>query len=397
MVREVIPPGWEQTFPGGADQGFEVTVGSGGLNVAFDFGNVRADDYGDAPESYGTAAADQGPSHPILSGLYLGAGVDADSDGVPSVGADSDDLNRLVDDEDGIRFTGVVFPGSTSTVQVTVETGGNSSGLLNAWIDFNRNGVFDSSEKIFSNRLLAEDVHELTFNVPTTAIPGLSYARFRYGYTRGQGPLGPDTAGEVEDYQVRILGNTPDAVEDQFTVPQNSTSNRLNVLANDIPSRNGPIFDRLDHDPQSGRTCLDHHRRQRVELHARRGFFGAETFFYTIIDRQGVTDTASVTVTVLPVFVNPIAVDDSFDVQENSTENVLNVLANDFSGKSPPIAIVDVLSRAGIAEIDDRGTTDPRDDVVLYTPDAGWDDRPVPVHRRRRERSPRHGDSHHPH
>ena len=69
---------------------------------------------------------------------------------------------------------------------------------------------------------------------------------------------------------------------------------------------------------------------------------------------------------------NPIVVDDSFDVQENSTNNVLNVLANDFSGQSPPIAIVEVLQPSvGIAEIDDRGTTDPRDDVILYTPDAG--------------------------
>ena len=59
----------------------------------------------------------------------------------------------------------------------------------------------------------------------------------------------------------------------------------------------------------------------------------------------------------LPVFVNPIAVDDSFDVQENSTSNVLNVLANDFSGQAPPITIVDVLQPSvGIAEIDDRGT-----------------------------------------
>ena len=119
-------------------------------------------------------------------------------------------------------------------------------------------------------------------------------------------------------------------------------------------------YDRLDHDPQSGWTCLDHHRRQRVSYSPRRGFFGTETFLYTIIDRQGATDTAAVTVTVLPVFVNPIVVDDSFDVQENSTSNVLNVLANDFSGQAPPIAIVEVLQPSvGIAEIDDRGTTDP--------------------------------------
>ena len=243
-------------------------MGSGGLNVTFDFGNVRADDYGDAPESYGTAAVDQGPSHPILSGLYLGAGVDAESDGVPSVGADSDDLNRRWMTRTGSASPVRCFRVPRRRSKSPSTTGGNSAGLLNAWIDFNRNGVFDSGEKIFSDQSLKEGVHELTFTVPTTAVPGLSYARFRYGYTRDQGPLGPDTAGEVEDYQVRILGNTPDAVEDQFTVPQNSTSNRLNVLANDIPSRNGPITIVSTTTPNQGGRVLITTDGSALSLHA---------------------------------------------------------------------------------------------------------------------------------
>ena len=58
-------------------------------------------DFGDAPFYYGTLRADAGAKHRIGSGLYLGALIDWEYDGQPSVGADGDDLNWL-DDDDGI-------------------------------------------------------------------------------------------------------------------------------------------------------------------------------------------------------------------------------------------------------------------------------------------------------
>lgn len=345
MVREVITPGWEQTYPGGADQGHWVTVESGALNVSLDFGNARLEDYSNAPSSFATGM------HPIVPDFHLGV------------------LNRV---DDGVLFTSALSPGSTATVRVTTTVGANSPGRLNAWIDFNQNGRFDSNEKVFHDVRLTEGTHDLTFTVPQTAVPGLSQASFRYGYMRSLSVTADDFAGEVEDFEVRILGNVPDAMDDQFTVAQNSTSNRLNVLANDVPSRNGPISIVAVTTPNQGGQVLIVSGGTALNYTPRRGFFGTETFFYTIIDQAGITDTATVTVTVLPVFVNPIAVDDSFDVLENSVRNVFNVLANDFSGQRPPITIVQVLQPSvGTAEIDDRGTEDPRDDVILYTPDPG--------------------------
>jgi hypothetical protein len=60
-------------------------------------------DYGDAPASYGTLLADDGARHQIVSGFHLGATVDADFDGQPTIGADGDDNDGL-DDEDGVVF-----------------------------------------------------------------------------------------------------------------------------------------------------------------------------------------------------------------------------------------------------------------------------------------------------
>jgi hypothetical protein len=52
-------------------------------------------DYGDAPNSYLTTKAVDGPRHVIFPSinLYLGAGVDADPDGRPSAGATGDDAD----------------------------------------------------------------------------------------------------------------------------------------------------------------------------------------------------------------------------------------------------------------------------------------------------------------
>jgi hypothetical protein len=380
MIREAVPAGWEQTLPGGSTQAYAVTISSGTLNLSLDFGNAKLDDFSDAPASYGVI------SHPILPGLNLGAAVDGEVAAAVSANADGDDLNKTTNDDDGIKFNSTVYPGahvtydviattsysSTVTGSTTPTTITNGAGRLNAWVDFNRNGTFEDSEKVASDLKLLGGVHSLAFDVPANATPGLTMARFRYGYTRNQTPTGSDIAGEVEDYQIRILGATPDAVDDVFSVPQNSNSTRLNVLANDITSYNGPIKVTSATSPSQGGTVIVAADGSSVSYKPLRGWFGTDTFKYTIEDQNGVPDEATVTVNVLPNFANPIAADDSFDVPEDSVDNSLDVLKNDFAGQRPPIEIVEVLNPIyGTAVLDDKGTSSPSDDVILYTPAAG--------------------------
>ncbi len=389
FVRQVIPAGFAQTFPTN-NGGFQVTIVTGSLNANFEFGNTAAEDWGDAPASYRTLAADNGAVHGSLPGFFLGASVDLESDGKPSATADGDDLSGI-DDEDGVQFTSSLFPGSTSNVSVTVnlkdritETVNgrlrttvlqdNSGGRLHAWVDFNRDGDFDDSgEKIFTDLLLFEGVHNLSYNVPRSATPGVTFARFRYTYEHQLGPNGRAIAGEVEDYGVRILTDTPDAVDDVFTVDQNTVANVLNVLANDVPSASGPLTI-LSFTPSSrGATIVISPDGLSLRYTPQRGSIGSDSFTYTVRDPSGATDTARVSVTILPSFSQPIAVDDSIDVNENSSNNVINVLANDLPGRFPPIGIVFPGSPSnGFVEVDNRGTTTPSDDVLRYTPDPGF-------------------------
>ena len=172
-------------------------------------------DYGDLPDpTAGTAAADyqtllanNGPRHLIASGVYLGAGVDAESDGQPNAAATGDDTNGAPDDEDGVVFQTPLTPGRPATIQVTASV----AGCLNAWVDWNGNGLLtDAGEQIASNLALTAGANLITINpVPDTT--GAVYSRFRFTAACGQGgesPTGLAQTGEVEDYALASLGDT---------------------------------------------------------------------------------------------------------------------------------------------------------------------------------------------
>lgn len=209
---------------GGSYARFRVTpnggmtpVGYGGLGEVEDY-RVSIEkapelDYGDAPNSYSTLLGSNGPRHTV-GGPRLGTLIDAEANGAPSVGATGDDTAG-VDDEDGVTGSGLVVGG---TANVTVTLSNAAAARLDAWVDFNLNGVFDHpSEQVFSSVPIVAGVNPLTFLVPTTAVPGGSYARFRVSPTGGLTPLGFGGAGEVEDYRVGIqqaqeldFGDAPD-------------------------------------------------------------------------------------------------------------------------------------------------------------------------------------------
>ena len=162
-------------------------------------------DWGDAPDQpYPTLSANNGARHEIDADVFLGYTVDSELDGQPSPNAERDDLNGGVDDEDGVQFLTPLVPGGVAEVEVIAST----DGYLNAWIDFDRNGVWSGgAENIFSAQPLAPGSNILAFNVPATTDPSTdkpTFSRWRFSTTD---PVlaphqDPDWApnGEVEDH-----------------------------------------------------------------------------------------------------------------------------------------------------------------------------------------------------
>ncbi|MCB1639828.1 MAG: hypothetical protein KDI15_13385, partial [Thiothrix sp.] len=153
-------------------------------------------DTSDAPASYGS------PTHAI-SGIRLGASVDADADILASYTATGDDTSGS-DDEDGVTLPASLNLGQSYSIPVSIQS---AAGYLNAWFDWNRDGDFlDAGEQVATNQPVSTGTSNLSITVPVTAEPRNTFARFRVCSSSGacQTPSGVAASGEVEDYLVSI-------------------------------------------------------------------------------------------------------------------------------------------------------------------------------------------------
>ncbi|MCY7334188.1 MAG: GEVED domain-containing protein [Pseudanabaena sp. CAN_BIN31] len=178
-------------------------------------------DYGDAPDTtnaalandYQTTLANGGASHTILATLKLGANApDADNGSLQNINANADDNNGIPDDEDGVASFPVISAASTSyTLSVSVNNTSGSLAYLVGWIDFNKNGVFETSEG--STVLNVASPTTTSVNLNWSSIAGLPQPGDTYVHLRlstvvltnsAIDAIGLKGNGEVEDYKITV-------------------------------------------------------------------------------------------------------------------------------------------------------------------------------------------------
>jgi CSLREA domain-containing protein len=183
-------------------------------------------DFGDAPETrtveptslggYPTTESRNGARHAVLdggNGLKLGATVDPESNGNPTVNADGDDTTPVApapDDEDGVVFIAPLTAGGlpilTANSLGTVSVTASGTGWLNGWIDFNGDGDWiDTGEQIIDDQFVSTPSFSTLISIPANAL-GLekTYSRFRISSVKDLSYDGFAPDGEVEDYAVSI-------------------------------------------------------------------------------------------------------------------------------------------------------------------------------------------------
>ncbi len=116
---------------------------------------------------------------------------------------------------------GQAYSGAANPMSVTVGPGGTER--VGVWIDYNHNGLFESSEFTLLGSGNGVTING-TINIPSTALPGITRMRVRVRFNTLL--TGPDaclgyTFGETEDYNVTITPCTPVTVTTQ---PQNATT-----------------------------------------------------------------------------------------------------------------------------------------------------------------------------
>ena len=375
-VREIVAPGFIQTFP---TSGEHFVVFNGTTPVRnLNFGNLPSLDFADAPDSYKTTLATGGPSHGLLAGLSLGGAPDREIDGTPSVGADGDDATG-VDDEDGVRLLTPIGPGANATFEVTLTNTTGQNAFLQAWFDFNRDGNFvndagvaDPDEHVIIDTNRAPGVNQFVVAIPSSVTPGSLYTRFRYSLTQGLGVGGQADAGEVEDHLFTVQASAKVANDDSFQVTRNSQTNVLDVLLNDFQTPSSQLsiisIDPVDSTkPIVGSVSIAQGGRS-IFYTPRFGFTGRDTFTYTVKPPVGPTATATVVVNVSFLSDVPVALDDTFNVAEGSSNIALNVLDNDIASRLGGITVISVTpgTQGGTTSLAGGNQS------VRYTPRSGF-------------------------
>lgn len=159
-------------------------------------------DFGDAPDSYSTTLASNGPRHELDGVTWLGSSMpDGEQDGL--TGALSDD-SVGIDDEEGLYFVTTLETGLDSMAKVNAST----SGYLSLWVDWNQDGDFaDDGEQVYADELLQTGMNTLYLTVPMDAFEGQTWLRARFSQQTGLNYDGGATSGEVEDHQIYITAS----------------------------------------------------------------------------------------------------------------------------------------------------------------------------------------------
>jgi GEVED domain/Dockerin type I domain/Bacterial pre-peptidase C-terminal domain len=170
-------------------------------------------DYGDAADPiYASKKASNGPTHVVVPGYSLG----------PTVTADADARVTDLDTDDGVTVLPLTAAFGGSIVVNVQGISTSRPAFINAWIDANGNGTFESTEKIPVTGRIGNGDNSIA--IPRTIITGSSVTnapvvlRVRMSSQEVLGPTGAAPDGEVEDYYVNINRN-----------PYNNQSNRLDV------------------------------------------------------------------------------------------------------------------------------------------------------------------------
>ena len=147
-----------------------------------------------------------------------------------------------------------------------------------------------------------------------------------FTYTIADGNGGADTA--TVNVTVTPVQDAPVANDDAATVSEDSAGNTINVLGNDADADGDSLA--ITSVTQGANGSVGNNGTS-VSYTPNPNFFGSDSFTYTVTDGNGNFDTATVNVTVTNVNDAPVAADDSYSMNQDTTLTVTapGVLAND--------------------------------------------------------------------
>lgn len=159
---------------------------------------------------------------------------------------------------------------------------------------------------------------------------------FVYSISDGQGGFDQATVSITID----AINDLPDAVDDNFQMHENDTFQNLNVLSNDTDVDNDTLTISTTPvtDVKNGSLILTNDGN--VSYTPTVTFNGSDSFIYQVNDSHGGTAQATVNIVVSSTNVAPIATNDIFDIDENTTLSGASVLDNDNDADKDQLTVI---------------------------------------------------------
>jgi len=179
---------------------------------------------------------------------------------------------------------------------------------------------------------------------------------FTYTVNDGNGNISTSTV----TVSVSNVNEAPKATDDMVTTPEN-TPVTIDAVANDTDGDGDDLVITSLSNPANGQVAIVNNQ---IVYTPDNGFFGSDSFTYTITDNQGHDVTANVTVNVTDVNVTPVPVNDMRTTPEN-TPVTIAVLDNDSDPDGDPLTITSTTNPS-------NGSVSIVGDEIVYTPNTGY-------------------------
>ncbi len=164
------------------------------------------------------------------------------------------------------NFTNLVgnVPYGANTITLSAGfTGSAYTEFWAVWIDYNKNGTFETTEKAVSGSSSSSGLLTANFTVPTSALAGITRMRVSMKYNAAQTACETFAYGEVEDYTVNIGGSAIASIENgvqianesniyEFNIYPNPVENILNISLQDERKTSFKIYNLMGQEVKSG-------------------------------------------------------------------------------------------------------------------------------------------------
>jgi hypothetical protein len=137
-----------------------------------------------------------------------------------------------------------VYAGNNLSLSVTTTANTSTSTLgISAWVDFNRNGIFESATEWFqvATNAIGSVPNVISIPIPANAVPGNTTLRIRArtGISNTSGnSCAVYGSGETEDYNINIIGTSTNPTINSYTWTSISgvLANTISTSVSNIPS-----------------------------------------------------------------------------------------------------------------------------------------------------------------